>query len=247
MLPSGLTRVLSPSQKAPVRGTQSPLAVSQRNLSPQPASEVHLTAQDAPSQAKGSQRRGAGSGQAPLPSQEAARVATPRSHEAARHEMAGPTKPSHEARTAPSQARCWHGCPAGAPGQAPRPARGEPVTGMQDPAASGSAQPSHWPSQALLQQTPSAQKPLLHSSGVVHGLPRLPRATHLPAWQKAEGAQSPSPWQEDLQAASAQAKSPQPWGLPSQAPAPSHSKRSILAVGSPAPAQIVGRQGVPRA
>jgi hypothetical protein len=48
------------------------------------------------------------------------------------------------------------------PAQVARPACGAPVTGMHWPTEPGTSQAWHWPEQAWLQHTPSAQLPFTH-------------------------------------------------------------------------------------
>lgn len=56
--------------------------------------------------------------------------------------------------------------------QAVRELRGAPVTAEQVPALPASLHASHWPEQAPSQQTPSAQKPELHSVFPPQAVPR---------------------------------------------------------------------------
>lgn len=48
---------------------------------------------------------------------------------------------------------------------------GSPVTGVQTPGLALTSHASHCPSQAVLQQTPSAQTPVAHSAGDAHMTP----------------------------------------------------------------------------
>lgn len=95
-------------------------------------------------------------GHAPRPSQLAATVAVPFVQLAARQEEVGYEQ---AVRFVPSQLPP-HVVPA--PAHAAWPLRGAPLTATQVPLLDASAQASHVPLQELLQQTPSAQKPLPH-------------------------------------------------------------------------------------
>ena len=68
------------------------------------------------------------------------------------------------------------------PAQAVCPLRGAPLTATQVPGPEDSAQASQAPAQAVLQQTPSAQKPLTHWLAAVHACPafslQAPVASH---------------------------------------------------------------------
>ena len=89
----------------------------------------------------------------------------------------------------------------------PRAARGSGTsagTSTQRPSAMVSAQKRHFPVQASLQQTPSAQNPDLHWLVLVQGCPR-PRNPQLPPAQTWGTAQSAFPAHTTLQAPSAQA------------------------------------------
>jgi len=69
--------------------------------------------------------------------------------------------------------------PPHVPAQSPVPAHaclaptGAPVTKPQDPAAPLRLHAWHWPLQRSLQQTPSVQKPLVHSRSAAHAVPPL--------------------------------------------------------------------------
>jgi hypothetical protein len=51
---------------------------------------------------------------------------------------------------------------------------------VQVPAEPAASQASHWPAQAALQHTPSAQKPLAHWLALAQAAPRALRAVHVP-------------------------------------------------------------------
>jgi hypothetical protein len=86
-----------------------------------------------------------------------------------------------------------------------RPACGAPVTGVQVPAAPATSQASHWPAQAALQHTPSAQKPLAHWFAAAHAVPGPPFGAQTPPEHHEPAAQSPSPAQSPRQAVAPQA------------------------------------------
>jgi hypothetical protein len=72
------------------------------------------------------------------------------------------------------------------PGHADRVPRGPPdVSVVQVPRDAGRLHASHWPVQALSQQTPSWQKPLAHSSGALplHATPIISLSRQTPAEQ----------------------------------------------------------------
>ena len=70
------------------------------------------------------------------------------------------------------------------PGHGVRAPTGAPVTGEHVPAWPARLQASHWPEQALLQQTPSAQNPDEHWLLAAQEAPGPPFAAHwLPAAQ----------------------------------------------------------------
>jgi hypothetical protein len=75
---------------------------------------------------------------------------------------------------------------------------GAPVTGWQTPVSGAHA--SHCPVHAALQQTPSAQKPEVHSVAAVHGAP-FGFAVQTPPVHLRPGTQSVSPVHEVLHAA----------------------------------------------
>lgn len=108
-------------------------------------------------------------GQAPFPSQLAARVAVPAVQLAGRQFVLAPGKPQ-AVRVVPSHDPA-QAVPA--PAQAAWPVRGAPLTAAHVPLLAVSAQASHWPLHAALQQTPSAQYPVTHAVAAVHGCPCL--------------------------------------------------------------------------
>jgi hypothetical protein len=86
------------------------------------------------------------------------------------------------------------------------------------------------PSHAVSQQTPSAQKPLVHWFSPEHVAPLASVATHEPLEQKKPERQSPSPAQDVLHAVGPQMYSLQFVVVPAtHVPIPSH-KRSFVCV-----------------
>jgi len=68
---------------------------------------------------------------------------------------------------------------------------GGPPTGVHVPSWPLTSHAWHWPSQIVLQQKPSTQLWLVHSSPVAHDSPRLFFGTHVPvAPHRLEGVQS---------------------------------------------------------
>jgi hypothetical protein len=57
------------------------------------------------------------------------------------------------------------------------------MVGEQVPTEPELSQASHWPSQAVLQHTPSTQLPDAHSAVIVHAPPLGWRGTHMPSRQ----------------------------------------------------------------
>jgi len=117
-----------------------------------------------------------GAGHEPAPSHVAAAVAVPPVQLAPRQEVlvsgnaqAAVFEPSH----APPQA-------VPAPVQALRGACGSPLTATQVPTLPGTSHASHWPLQAWLQQTPSAQLPSMHSSAAWQAAPAIFFGAQLP-------------------------------------------------------------------
>jgi hypothetical protein len=72
-----------------------------------------------------------------------------------------------------TQAARWAALPSQIPAQAPVPPHGVRgvVTGVHVPLAEAVEHDSHWPAQAALQQTPSAQCPVVHSESCMHDVP----------------------------------------------------------------------------
>jgi len=116
-------------------------------------------------------------GHAPAPLQEAPSVATPPPHDASRHEVGSPGY-AQAVRVVPS-----HAPPQTVPSveQTVRAPCGPPLTAVQVPAFPETSQASHCPSQATLQQTPSAHSPFAH----------WPFAEHAPPFESF-GAQTPA-------------------------------------------------------
>jgi len=124
----------------------------------QSESEEHVVLQSVAPQAKWPQLRVTAAAQFPVPAHFVSSVAVPAAHEGARHCVETPGY-AHAAAFVPSQAPA-HDEPSES--QAVRWPRGAPVTDLHVPALPVSAHASHWPLQALSQQTPSVQKPLAH-------------------------------------------------------------------------------------
>src|SRR3954469_9393419 len=122
----------------------------------------------APEHELGAQVTVSAAGHSPFPSQPPAAVATEFVQLPVRQDWLLPGN-VQALRFAPSQAPP-HGA---APVQAVRPARGAPTTATHAPFLSASPQDSHCPAHALSQQTPSTQKPLGQSLGLLHDIPRL--------------------------------------------------------------------------
>jgi hypothetical protein len=110
----------------------------------------------------------AAEGQVPVPLQEPAGTAVPAAQLAARHWVEAPGYPQAEAllpsqeppQAEPSVAQAGR-IPCGAPA----------VTVVQAPTLPGTSQASHWPAQAAVQQTPSAQTPPAHSPAPPQAVP----------------------------------------------------------------------------
>ena len=110
----------------------------------------------------------AAEGQVPVPLQEPAGTAVPAAQLAARHWVEAPGYPQAEALL-PSQEP-----PQAEPSvaQADRVPCGAPeVTVVQAPTLPGTSQAWHWPAQAAVQQTPSAQTPPAHSPAPPQAVP----------------------------------------------------------------------------
>jgi hypothetical protein len=101
-----------------------------------------------------------------------------------------PTKPAQDVRVLPSHSAAEHGFVADATGHAGRLPCGLPATGVHVPALPSTSHASHWPVHALLQQTPSTQKPLTHAPSAPHSSPGVSVPSHCPLEQKAPVAQS---------------------------------------------------------
>jgi hypothetical protein len=102
----------------------------------------------------------------------------------------------HWSRVLPSQAVAgvnWTPSHLAVPSQAARSPRGAPVTAEHFPLLPFSAQASHCPSQASLQQTPSVQNPLAHSEVAAQDAPASFCISHcLASSQNDPSAQSAS-------------------------------------------------------
>ena len=85
----------------------------------------------------------------------------------------------HAARRVPSQVPPQVPVPL----HAERVPRGVPITAVQVPTAFATSHASHWPLQAWLQQTPSAQNPLAQALLMRHAPPGGSRGVHTPAAQ----------------------------------------------------------------
>ncbi len=120
-----------------------------------------------------------------------------------------------------------------------------PATGEQTPAApeADSAHDMHVPLQAVAQQTPCAQTPLLHSVPPEQTAPFV-LSPHEPPMQEAGIAQSPSAEQVALQALTPQPKGKQDEeaGM-TQVPAPSQVPPGVNVV--PLAGQVAPSQAVP--
>ena len=93
----------------------------------------------------------------------------------------------------PSQVRAAHASsPEPAAEHATRAPCGAPFTGEHVPGAVATSQASHWPEHALVQQTPSTQKPLAHVRASAHATPVAAFGAHPPASQYAPVEQSAS-------------------------------------------------------
>ena len=93
----------------------------------------------------------------------------------------------------------------------------------QEPAAAGSLQLWHWPSQRSAQHTPSVQKPPRHCSSAVHTSPRLSLPRHTPPAQNSEEPHCASVVQLPLHAVEPQVKGEQACCCrPEQEPVPMH-------------------------
>jgi hypothetical protein len=102
----------------------------------------------------------------PAPLHTVALVAVPFEQDPGTHWIELPGK-VHLVPSVPPQAPLQGEVPA----HATRDPRGAPMTGVHLPTEPASAQLSHWPAQALSQQTPSTQFPVAHSAVVVQAEP----------------------------------------------------------------------------
>ena len=133
----------------------------------------------------GAQETSCSGGHEPLPSHDAASTAMPELQDGSRHVVPLPGYvqaagwiPSHvPAQTEPSEA------------QAVRALRGPPATDVQVPTLPFSAQASHWPVQAVSQQTPSTQCGDPHWFAPPQACPGGERLQALIAWLHAAGPQ----------------------------------------------------------
>jgi len=125
--------------------------------------------------------------------------------------------PSHvPAQTEPSEA------------QAVRALRGPPATDVQVPTLPFSAQASHWPVQAVSQQTPSTQCGDPHWFAPPQACPGARSGTQTPAEHQVPFAQSESALQLPLHAAGPQLKGAHVCVCRAgQVPAPSHEAASV--------------------
>jgi hypothetical protein len=171
--PNGDFTVWSSTHVAPAMHW--PLFASQRKFCAQSASALHDSLHDFSPHANGAHKRVFGVPGAPhwpVPSHVAENVSTPLSHAWSRQGTSLPTKPTHVAvLLEPSHTRALHAFPSVAPAHAGRVPCGLPEIGEQVPVAVGTSHASHCPVHAVLQHTPSTQKPLAHESFVVHGVP----------------------------------------------------------------------------
>jgi hypothetical protein len=140
-------------------------------------SEAQLDLQALPPQTYGSHGMVTAPGQVPAPSQVAAAVAIPPEQLAPRqlvlmsgYAQADAFAPSHVPPQAPP-----------APVQAVRGPRGVPLTATHCPTLPATSHASHWPPQAWLQQTLSAQLPFPHWFEAEQAMPSAFLGTHAPA------------------------------------------------------------------
>jgi hypothetical protein len=139
---------------------------------------AHIVPHAASTQRYGAHAVVAGAGQLPMPSQVAAAVALPSAQLAVRHDVVAGGY-VHAARWVPSQVPPQVPVPL----HAERMPRGAPVTAVQVPTDFATSHASHWPLQAWLQHTPSAQKPVAQALLRVHAAPGGSRGVHAPAAQ----------------------------------------------------------------
>lgn len=145
--------------------------------------------------AYGAQLVEAPAAQEPAPSQLLAAVAAPSVHVASAHVVLASAY-AHSVVVVPSHAPP-HALPSVA--QAARPPCGAPVTATQVPSLPATSHASHCSPHAVAQQTPSAQKPEVHSASPPHVSPSASRGVHTPAEQNAVALQSPSTVQSPAQ------------------------------------------------
>lgn len=110
--------------------------------------------------------------QAPLPSQRPRGVSLPSTHDASPQSVSGPdAKPAHLVRSFDgSQVSVLHASPAPSKHFVRAPC-GAPVMPEQVPSAPGTSHASHCPVHTESQQTPSMQKPVVHSFLLVQAEP----------------------------------------------------------------------------
>ena len=101
--------------------------------------------------------------------------------------------------------------------QAARAPCGAPLTATHCPTLPGTSQAWHWPPQALLQHTPSAQLPFTHWLFPPQATPSAFFGTHAPALHQSPATQSPSTVQLVLHAVG-----PQTYGLQTVVPEAGH-------------------------
>lgn len=127
-------------------------------------------------------------GQLPVPEHRASRTATPAVHDPARQTLSVPGY-LQLVRTVPSQTPPQS---EPSPAQSGRVPTGAPLTAEHVPAFDGRLHASHWPEQAVSQQTPSMQLPDAHWVPATHAAPLPSFAMHSPPPQNVPDAQSVS-------------------------------------------------------
>lgn len=173
--------VWSPSQLAPA--THRWLATSHVFPVTQSVSALHDVKQAASRHTNEPQGTGSGARHVPLPLQMPGAKAVLPSHVAAPHATFAPANPAHDFGSLPSQLAAAHGFFPSPPAQAARRPWGLPLTGVHVPSAFSTSHASHCPSHATLQQNPSTQCPVAHSSEVEHARPPGFLTTHTPPLQ----------------------------------------------------------------
>jgi hypothetical protein len=163
----------------------------------QSASAAQLVLQALAPQAYALQLDCCDAGQCPEPSQNEAAEATAFEQDAARHWLA-PVGYAQAVRDDPSQEP-----PQADPSvaHAVRPPRGSPTTAPQTPALPATLQASHWPLQAVSQQTPSTQLPLAHCAALPQLAPAASREVQTPPEHQSPPLQSALVTQSPLQLA----------------------------------------------